>query len=253
MATERGYQHNFSGTCAGAMYDDEGRERKARTMVAVLDDFFSRELSSLSLLDIGASTGIVDSFLADFFGRVIGIDIDRPAISFANKKNKKPNLAFTLGDGMNLAFKNNSFDIVICAQIYEHMPNATKLMAEVQRVMRPNGVCYFAAGNRIKVMEPHYNLPLLSVIPRPLAHIYLRLLRRGTFYYENHLSYWGLKRLVAEFEIHDYTSKIIEDPERYHVEYMVSPGSPKQRVARYILRYAYSLCPGYIWLLRKTG
>ncbi len=235
------------------MYDLHGRARKARTMVAVLKDFFSQDIHSLSLLDIGASTGIIDGQLADHFERVVGIDIDQPAISFATKQHSKANLSFMVGDGMNLLFDDNDFDVIICAQIYEHMPDSTKLMSEVHRVLRPGGVCYFAADNRLKVMEPHYHLPLLSVVPRPFSHIYLRLLGRGKFYYERHLSYWGLKQLVHKFEIHDYTARIINNPALYHAEYMIRPGSSKEKIARFIVRFAYSLCPGYLWLLRKTG
>ena len=253
MTAERSYQQNFSDLHAGAMYDDEGRSRKARTIVAVLNDFFATGLRSLSLLDIGASTGIVDNHLADHFAAVVGIDIDQPAISFANRHHNKANLNFMLGDAMNLAFRDSSFDVIVCAQIYEHMPDSKRLMSEVHRVLKPGGICYFSAGNRLNIIEPHYRLPFLSVIPRPLAHAYLRLSGRGRFYYEKHLSYWGLRKLVRRFEMHDYTAKIVSNPRLFHAEYMIRPDSIKGKIGRFVVHFAYSLCPGYIWLLRKPG
>jgi hypothetical protein len=39
MKKSRGYQYNFSQILPDAMYDRESREKKARTMVAVLKDF----------------------------------------------------------------------------------------------------------------------------------------------------------------------------------------------------------------------
>lgn len=252
MSANRGYQENFSAHHADAMYDRDARERKAQTMVAVLDDFLRTDLRSLSLLDIGASTGIIDSYLADHFKTVVGVDIDRQAIMRAAEMRDKPNLRFALGDAMNLPFADKCFDVLICAQIYEHVPDATKLLSEIHRVLKPRGICYFAAGNRLSINEPHYRLPFLSILPRPLAHVYLRLARRGTFYYEKHLSYWGLKALVRRFELIDYTARIVTHPELFHAQYMIRPGTLKARLARLLLRLAYWAFPGYIWLLRKT-
>ncbi len=153
---------------------------------------------------------------------------------------------------MKLPFADSCFDVLICAQIYEHVPNSSTLLSEIHRVLKRGGICYFSAGNRLSINEPHYRLPFLSVIPRPLAHLYLRLAGRGTFYYEKHLSYWGLKALVRRFEIIDYTSRIVMDPELFHAGYMIRPGTLKARLARLVLRTAYWAFPGYVWLLRKT-
>lgn len=99
--------------------------------------------------------------------------------------------------------------------------------------------------------EPHYNLPLLSAIPRSLAHWYVRLSGKSTHYHELHLSYWGLKHLVRHFEVIDYTAKIISEPTVYKVDYMLPPLSRKAFIAKSISRYAYWLVPSYIWILRK--
>jgi 2-polyprenyl-3-methyl-5-hydroxy-6-metoxy-1,4-benzoquinol methylase len=245
------YQYGFSDIHADAMYNREGRTRKARTMAAVLGDYFGADLKSLSLLDIGCSTGVIANVLSDHFGQVIGIDIDQPAVAYASEKFRKDNLSFLTSDSLNISQPDNRFDAVICAQVYEHVPDSARLTNEIYRVLKPGGVCYFAAGNRLQLIEPHYNLPFLSAIPRKMAHGYVRLAKKGNSYYEKHLSYWGLKRLVRKFDCIDYTQKIIEDPQRYHVEYMIPPGSMKQRAALTIIKLTPWLSPGYVWLLKK--
>lgn len=251
----RGYQHGFSEMHAAAMYDEGGRRRKADTMVAILADHFGADrLKGLAVLDVGASTGLIDSFLAPHFGSVHGIDIDASAIAHAQSRfAAQGNLHFKQGDAMDLPYPENHFDIVICSQIYEHVPDADRMMANIHKVLKPGGVCYFAAGNRLDIHEHHYNLPFLSAIPRPLGHLYVRLAGKADYYYEKHLSYWGLRRLTRQFSIIDYTRRTIDDPERFRVDYMLKPGSPKQRLARIIARLAYWLVPGYLWLLRKPG
>lgn len=248
----RGYQHDFSIN-SPYVYDVENRERKARTMIAVLTDYLSEPLDNYDLLNVGGSAGIIDNYLADHFHRVVGIDIDKPAISHAQATFQRDNLEFRLADALDLPFADDSFDVVVCSHVYEHVPDPYKMFSEIKRVLKQDGICYFSAGNRLMWNEPHYSLPLLSVLPRPLAHIYIRLAGKSSHYHEKHLSYWGLKTLVKDFSCTDYTARLVAEPGKYFTDYMVSPGSLKARIAATVLKLAYWACPGYIWILEKTA
>ena len=248
---ENKYQYNYSEINPVSVYDRRGREQKAKTIVSVLQDFIGADLKSLTLLDFGSSTGIIANYLANYFGKVVGIDIDQPAVEFATANFKRDNLEFVQTDSLKSEMHESYFDAVICAHVYEHVQDASVMMDEIHRLLKPGGVCYFAAGNRLNIMEPHYRLPFLSVIPRPLAHIYIRWAGKGESYYEKHLSYWGLKRLVRKFEIVDYTRPMIENPQRFSADYLLQPGAIKTSLARWGVKYAYWLVPGYIWLLKK--
>jgi len=59
-------------------------------------------------------------------------------------------------------------------------------------------------------------------------------------------------KLVKEFEIIDYTTKVIDNPDRFFLTDKVQKGSLKQKAILLFLRLAYWLCPAYIWLLRKA-
>jgi ubiquinone/menaquinone biosynthesis C-methylase UbiE len=246
----RSQQFDFS-KYQPSMFERAGRERKAKTMLAVLSDVCQVPLIDLDLLDVGASTGIIDNLLAERFGTVRGLDIDASAVEYAQKTYKKGNLNFEIGNAMELHVSDKSFDVVVCSQVYEHVPSAERMMKEIYRVLKPGGICYFAANNRFRWNEPHYNLPLLSAVPRWFAHIYIRLSGKAERYHELHYSYWGLKQLVRDFHIVDYTNKIISDPEKFAFEYQLVPGSLKQKVAKFFTRNVYCLVPGYIWVLKK--
>lgn len=249
---QRNYQYDFSNNSEG-MYDLKGRERKARTMVAVLKNHLQASLKELNLLNVGGSTGIIDNYLSDHFRSVASIDIDSAAIQYAQTHFRKANLHYQVGDALNLKFPDNSIDIVICSQVYEHVPDPHKMMDEIFRVLNPNGICYFAGGNRLMWNEPHYNLPLLSVVPRPLAHLYVILTGKAQYYHELHYTYWGLKRLTQRFIVEDVTPAMVLQPSKYHIDYMLRPGSAKAFVSRLIAENLRWLCPGYIWLLKKPG
>jgi len=234
------------------MYDIKKRGQKAKKILSILNDYFCDDLHSKSVLDIGCSTGIISVRLSEKFKNVVGIDIDENGIAYAQSSPMpNPRLQFEVGDAMSLRFPDESFDIVICAHVYEHVPDALKLFSEINRVLRKGGVCYFAATNRLKMVEEHYKIPMLSILPKFIAHRYLSILGKGKFYYENHKTLWGLRELVSPFEIIDYTQKIIKNPEKYYATELIRSNTMKQHIALLTLHIAYFLFPTYIWLLKK--
>jgi ubiquinone/menaquinone biosynthesis C-methylase UbiE len=246
----RGYQYEFSKN-SQYVYDKENRERKARTMLAVLEDFLQKPLSECDILNVGGSAGAIDNFIADHARRVIGIDIDESAIEHARHKFKKDNLEFQVADALNLPFDDASFEIVICSHVYEHVPDPVKMFDEIHRVLRTDGICYFSAGNRLMWNEPHYNLPMLAIVPRPMAHLYIRMAGKADYYHEKHLTYWGLKSLVRNFKRNDYTVRLINEPRKFYTEYMLPSGSLTARIAGMVASSVYWALPGYIWVLQK--
>jgi ubiquinone/menaquinone biosynthesis C-methylase UbiE len=244
------YQFKFSDQHK-ILYNIEQRQQKANKILSILIDCIGDNLKNLTLLDIGCSTGIMTKSLSDHFERAIGIDIDKNGLCFAHINFSRINLAFLINDAMNIACQDNSFDVVNCSQIYEHVPDCRRLMSEIYRVLKPEGVCFFAAGNRFVFKDHEYKLPFLSIMPKFLAHFYLWILHKNDFYYETFMTYWGLKKLVSKFEVTDYTKKIIQYPERFYANDMISSGSFKQKFALFILKYAYWICPTYIWILKK--
>lgn len=246
------YQHDFAKMHPG-MYDRGERGRKATTMLCVLREVLGPNVATSNLLNVGSSSGIVDAILAEAFESVTGIDIDADAIKFARQSFQRPNLHFEQADGLDLPFPDGRFDVVVCCQVYEHVPDQSRLMAEIERVLRPGGVCYFAATNRFILVEPHYRLWFLSWLPPRFADLYLRLMGKGKHYYERMRSLQYLRRLVSRFVVTDYTSTILRDPARYHVEYMVKPDSVIQWFAVLAASRLRWIFPGYIWLLTKRG
>jgi ubiquinone/menaquinone biosynthesis C-methylase UbiE len=247
------YQSDFSQNHK-ELFRFQEREQKAKKIIAVLKDYFQQDLSyikNLNLLDIGSSTGIMTHLLSKYFAVTIGIDIDEEAVKFSKEKFENKNLHFYLQDAMKMDFTDNSFDVVTCAHIYEHVPDSHRLMKEIYRVLKPGGICFFSAGNRFVFMEAHYKLPLLSVMPKFLAHKYIKIFKKAEFYYETHLTYWGLKKLVKEFEIVDYTKRVIKEPAFFYATDMIKDNSNIKYVYLFILMIAYWLCPTYIRILKK--
>lgn len=86
------------------------------------------------ILDLGCGEGTRLSLISK---KGIGIDISKKAIGIAKKE--FPKLNFLVGDLERLPFKDNSFDLVYSAYVFEHLTNPEKVIEEVKRVLKTNG------------------------------------------------------------------------------------------------------------------
>ena len=244
----RGYQKGFFEGHEGVR-DLEGRQRKARKIARALREHADFPLEQAVGLDVGCSSGLIAAELAPLFRLLLGGDYDLPALRHAPKL-QDGSLAFAQVDAMRLPIDDGVIDVVICAQVYEHVPDDTRLAAEVYRVLRPGGIVFFSGPNWLYPIEPHYFLPFLHWLPERLAGAYLRLFGKGDAYYERSRSWWGLRSLWGRFEIHDLTLDLLKQrPD----ELTLNRGLAwLQRAPDGVLRPLVPLMPNFNWILRKV-
>ena len=68
-------------------------------------------------------------------------------------------------DVQNIPFEDNSFDVIMCNHVLEHVPDDKKAMSEFFRVMKPGGWGIFEVpvdyNNPVTLEDPAYNTPEL--------------------------------------------------------------------------------------------
>lgn len=228
------------------MLDEAGRRRKAAKIREVLKHFLGRaDLSGLVVLDVGSSTGFISDELANAGARVVGVDIDVPGLTRATAR-FGDRVAFVCADGTRMPFADDAFDVVLLNQIYQHVVDPAGLMAELRRVVRTGGVAYFGLANRVTLVEPHYHLPLLSLIPRRFAHHYVRLSGRAEHYHEQLKSYSQLRRMCRGWQIWDYSVSALRNPQLLLADDAVPKAGTLVPAAVY--RALRPLLPSYIWV-----
>lgn len=113
-------------------------------------------LKPASILDAGCGEGFTMDKLTKFgVGKQIeGVEYSKGAISLGKKL--FPNLTFREGSAYNLPYRDNTFDLVVCTEVLEHLDNPTKVLREVMRVSKkhilisvPNEP-FFMLGNFIR-------------------------------------------------------------------------------------------------------
>jgi 2-polyprenyl-3-methyl-5-hydroxy-6-metoxy-1,4-benzoquinol methylase len=94
------------------------------------------DLKPASILDAGCGEG----FVADIFFKAIptveitGFDVLEDSVKLAQLRN--PRGTFELGDIYNIAHEDNSFDVVCCFEVMEHLHEPDRALAEMARVAR---------------------------------------------------------------------------------------------------------------------
>jgi SAM-dependent methyltransferase len=233
------------------LYHQPGRRKKAEKVLKVLSAYYGAPLKSLVAVDIGASTCLMTEVFAEQIGTVIALDPDHVGLRHGQSRGVAQNLRFVCGDGTNAPLADESVDIVICNQVYEHVLDHEGLAREIHRVLKPDGFCYFGAGSRYVLIEGHYFLPFLSWMPLKWSSCYLRLLGRKIDYDVYLLSYYKLRKLLRHFEIHDFTTRVLTQPERYSAEDLVRPGSIWTKLPPRLYEWAKPILPGWAWVLTK--
>ncbi len=109
----------------------------------VLRDFIQKvsalvqQTGANSILDVGCGEGFMGHFLArqrdaGWAKRYLGVDGSEQALQVARKLN--PQSSFFCMALPRLGFKENCFDLVLCLEVLEHLPDPVPALAELHRV-----------------------------------------------------------------------------------------------------------------------
>ncbi|MEQ8672051.1 MAG: class I SAM-dependent methyltransferase [Aggregatilineales bacterium] len=147
------------------------------------------------VFDAGCGEGeIMNNTLAPRYKSIFGADLDSERLDLAQTHN--PTLPLLQGNLQDIPFNDNSFDLVICLEVLEHVGDPQRALAEIHRVTS--------------------RYALLSVPNEPFWRI--GNMARGAYLEDwgntpehiNHWSVWGFRRFVEQhFTIVDIATPML--------------------------------------------
>jgi demethylmenaquinone methyltransferase/2-methoxy-6-polyprenyl-1,4-benzoquinol methylase len=149
----------------------EGKARYVRTLFAKIADRYDlitvllsygqdrrwkRRLVALAapapaarVLDLATGTGDIAFAFAGRNARVVGLDVTKRMIELAKEKTAGAAApAFLVGDMITLPFRSASFDIVTTGYGLRNVPDLTRAIDEIFRVLKPGGQALALDFNR---------------------------------------------------------------------------------------------------------
>ncbi len=124
-------------------------EKPASYFRSFWDDYRLRFLTRLlphvtgKILDVGCGGGMISETLPYYYPKasVYGCDVSKTAITYA-KKLGSGKVKYAIVNNNRFPYKDNFFDVCICLDVLEHVPDIDYFLKEVKRVLKKNGTFF---------------------------------------------------------------------------------------------------------------
>ena len=128
------------GTVTGNTYDKYGStnpvvKRLMAGFERTLDELFAYAAPK-TVLDVGCGEGVLTHQWAKRVERIVGIDLEDPAIQAEWAKRQAPNLSYRVMKAERLPFEEGDFDLAAAIEVLEHVPDPEHTVAQMARVAR---------------------------------------------------------------------------------------------------------------------
>lgn len=132
------------------------------TYAQIVDRIKHKLNRNMYVLELACGTGILSVQLAGSVKMLEATDFSEEMIKQARQKNHSTRLHFSVQDATALPYAPQTFDAVIISNALHIMPLPEKALAEIRRVLKPDGLLiaptFTAAGSllgrmKIRIME----------------------------------------------------------------------------------------------------
>jgi len=101
------------------------------------------------ILDVGCGKGYLAHRFALLANFVVAMDVNSEYIRYAKKFHNLSNISYILCDAHYLPLRENSFDVITCREVIEHVAFPIAVLEEIRRVMR--GRAIITTPNRLEI------------------------------------------------------------------------------------------------------
>jgi len=195
-------------------------------------EIIAKKYTPRKVLDVDCSDGLLLECFYKYGAECYGVDISKKALSFAPKE--KLNLFIVDIEKENLPFKDESFDLVTILEVLEHLRNHKRIISEIYRVLKPNGIVMMSS-------------PVDSRVYRILSKIVNKLISKDETIkdydlceFSPHINVHGRKFWIKEFRAVGFN--LLEDFKKNNknlIKKVIQMHEPKDPIARFLLKLPF--------------
>ncbi|EHQ07537.1 class I SAM-dependent methyltransferase [Leptonema illini] len=218
----------------------------AKPVIDHLMNFINVDVRSKKILVIGAGTGAEFIYFHRLGADCYGVEPSAEGCSIIRKKAEIQGIdpsRIIQGGAEKLPFTDQSFDLVYCFTVLEHVNDVRQSIDEAVRVTKKGGYLYFNMPDYRQWWEGHYKMNLPMFLPRWLIRFILVLRGRnpGFLYTLNMVNAKQIKKIVRRLSVDAF------------MRYPAYPDSfPNGWVrVQYFIQRNFGIEPNQEWIIKK--
>lgn len=181
--------------------------RRIECTLDLIKDVLGNTEGKFRLLDIGCGQGHITNKILQHFpeAEISGLDYSLAAIEYAVEH--FPGIDFAVGNAYRCPYSPNYFDLVICNNLWEHVPDPIHLLSKISVVLKKGGYIIISTPSRYRLSN------IINILRRnPIEFIskhhvteysvgqVVEQLKYGGFkirkIYSKHIKTWSIKSLI---------------------------------------------------------
>ena len=176
----------------------KSRQRKYELFISLMEP-----KPGETILDVGVSPylGRVTNYLELWYPHPEQITAltNEEEKEFKNFREQFPEVKLVFGDGKDLDFPDDSFDIVFCNAVVEHVGTNEEQKRFIHELIRVGKRAFITAPNYCFPIEVHTLVPFVHYLPRTIRFWIYRKLGRGFWADLNRLNLLTPKKFLSLF------------------------------------------------------
>ncbi|MCA9042090.1 MAG: methyltransferase domain-containing protein, partial [Planctomycetaceae bacterium] len=163
--------------------DSQFHQRRFGITIDLLKEAAKSFSEPMKILDLGCGEGHITQLILDEFpsSEMTGLDYSLTAIKYAHQH--FPKIDFCVGDAYEGPYAEEYFDVVVCNNLWEHVPDPLQLLREMKKFLKPGGYIIMSTPSRYRLS----NL-VRALLGKPIA-----------FMSHHHVTEYTVGQVVEQF------------------------------------------------------
>jgi len=165
------------------------------TTINLIRSELANDISCPRILDVGCGVGHITANVLRAFPNAEVSGVDYSLMAIARACEFYPEIDFAVADANILPFAAAYFDVVVCNNTWEHVPNPLRMLGAIQKVLKRGGLLVVSTPSRYRL----WNL-VRVVIGRPVELMS-----------PNHVTEYSVGQIIEQLRFGGFTVRRIED------------------------------------------
>jgi len=134
-------------------FQNEFHKRRVACTLHLIELSVRDKLGGLKLLDLGCGEGHITGKILEALpnAKICGLDYSLSAITYATSH--FPTIDFCVADAYRPPYRKDYFDIVVCNNLWEHVPAPISLLSRINRIIKPRGHLIISTPSRYRLVN----------------------------------------------------------------------------------------------------